>query len=140
MNCKKCDAVITRKNKSGYCRSCGMLGNQRTLGWKMPEGQRLELVKTRLGKNNPNWKGDRVGLSALHGYMKVRLTKPGSCDNCNNSKPLDLANKGVYNREPSNWNWLCRRCHMQSDGRLNNLMKGKQKYGKNKNTPVGQVI
>lgn len=129
MNCKRCDAAITRKNKSGYCRSCGMLGNQRTLGRKMSEEQRSELSRTRYGTNNPNWKGDEVGLSALHSYMKTYLTKPDVCDNCGKASPLDLANKGTYDRKFSSWEWLCRRCHMLSDGRLNNLKKGKQKRG-----------
>lgn len=39
-----------------------------------------------------------------------------------NQRPFDLANvTGIYNRDFINWKYICRRCHMLSDGRMNNL-------------------
>lgn len=73
------------------------------------------------GETNGNWVGDHVGYSALHYWIKRRLAKPALCEVCKASKPYDLANKGIYNRDVSNWAWLCRLCHMKSDGRLNKL-------------------
>lgn len=68
-------------------------------------------------ENHPSWKGDNVGYSALHQWVKAHLPKPNTCGICHISPPYDLANKGEYNRDLSQWWWLCRRCHMQSDGR-----------------------
>lgn len=116
--CKKCNKEITIKNKSGYCRSCRMLGNKITLGRKMSEKQRLELSNLRKGKKNGMWKGDKVGYNALHGWIKNNHEKPDKCDECKKVTPYDLANKGIYNRNISNWEWLCRKCHMTKDGRL----------------------
>jgi hypothetical protein len=78
------------------------------------------------GKNaseaNGAWKGDKVGLNALHQWVKRRLKKPERCESCRRISRLDLANSnGKYLRNLTDWNWLCRKCHMESDGRLNNL-------------------
>lgn len=74
------------------------------------------------GKKNGQWKGNRVGYSALHDYIKYHLAKPKTCQKCGKEKTLDLANiSQEYKRELSDWEWLCRSCHMISDGRLDNL-------------------
>ena len=76
----------------------------------------------KLGEKNPYWKGDKVTYVALHLWVKTRLPKPEKCQDCNIKPPLDLANiTGIYNRELKNWKYLCRRCHMLSDGRMANL-------------------
>jgi len=87
-----------------------------------------------LGENNGMWKnGFRkeiiVGYSALHSWVRRRLLKPKICENCHKRKPYDLANRGIYDRNLKNWEWLCRKCHMIKDGRLvklNNSFKGKK--------------
>jgi hypothetical protein len=91
---------------------------------------------SKLGENNPNWngkvaakgeshpfwKGDSVGVDALHTYIRRLLPKPELCQCCQNEPPYDLANiSQEYKRDVSDWEWLCRRCHMQKDGRLGNL-------------------
>lgn len=85
-------------------------------GKQLSEEHKVKLALSKLGNNNPQWKDDNVGYNALHGWVKRHLSKPELCQNCNNSKPYDLANiTGVYNREFSNWKYLCRRCHMILD-------------------------
>ncbi len=76
------------------------------------------------GENNGQWKGDKVTIgSALHRWVRANLPQPELCQGCNKNKSYDLANKtGIYNRDFENWFYLCRRCHMLSDGRMNNLM------------------
>jgi hypothetical protein len=70
------------------------------------------------------WKGDKVKYNALHDYIKYNLPKPNKCQDCNKSKRLDLANiSGNYLRDLSDWEWLCRSCHMIKDERLNKLHK-----------------
>jgi hypothetical protein len=74
-----------------------------------------------LSEGNHNWKGDDIGYTALHHWVWNRIPKPEICPNCNKRKAYDLANKGIYNRDLKNWEWLCRHCHMVKDGRMNNL-------------------
>jgi predicted amidophosphoribosyltransferase len=70
------------------------------------------------------WKGEKVGMTALHEWIGNRLPKPKVCECCKKDLPRDLANKGTYDRDFMNWEWLCRRCHMTKDGRLKNLTPG----------------
>lgn len=86
---------------------------------------------SKIGPLNPQWKGDEVGYGKLHEWIKARLIKPDLCPNCKTRKAYDLANKGVYNRDLNNWEWLCRHCHMESDGRLNIFLKSQRKFPKN---------
>lgn len=74
--------------------------------------------------NNPMWRGQDVGYSALHAWIKRRLSKPLGCNDCGEIKSLDLANiSQEYKRELSDWEWLCRKCHMSKDGRMKRLME-----------------
>ena len=89
-----------------------------------PEHRR-KLSLARLGEKCPTWKGDYVGINALHGWVRSRLSRPELCEICNIKPSYDLANiTGIYNRDFENWKYLCRSCHIRSDGRINNLKKG----------------
>lgn len=75
-----------------------------------------------LAEKNPMWKGDKVKLIALHEWIGNRLPKPKFCQDCNKVPPYDLANiSQEYKRDLSDWEWLCRKCHMLKDGRLEKL-------------------
>lgn len=74
------------------------------------------------GAKNYNWKGEDVGYAALHIWVRAKLPKPDFCQHCHEKPPLDLANKGTYDRNLENWEWLCRSCHMTKDGRMKNLV------------------
>ena len=77
-----------------------------------------KLSKAKRGASNPAWKGDTVGYSGLHTWIRARYIKPDLCERCEQSPPRDLANKsGDYLRDLSDWWYLCRRCHMELDGR-----------------------
>ena len=85
----------------------------------------IKYAESKWAEKNPQWKGDKVGYTALHSWVKRRLKKPDICSDCNDSSPKDLANiSQEYKREISDWEWLCRRCHMTKDGRINNLRRG----------------
>ena len=85
---------------------------------------KLRLKKNIEGKNNPMWRGNSIGYHGLHYRIKRKLIDPGKCNNCNQIKKLDLANiSGKYKKELNDWEWLCRKCHMQKDGRLIKLHK-----------------
>lgn len=83
----------------------------------------FEFNATKLsGDKNSQWKGDEVGYSALHEYMRTICPKPDLCESCRDKSPMDLANiSGEYLREEKDWEWLCRSCHMKKDGRMKNL-------------------
>lgn len=95
--------------------------------WRVPEiisaeGRRNRSLK-QLGERNHGWKGDDVGYKALHTWLRRRLPKPSKCGRCD-APPLDLANvSGEYKRDIADWEWLCRRCHMKTDGRLAQLQE-----------------
>lgn len=68
------------------------------------------------GVNHPYWKGDDVGLSALHEWMFKRKFKPVYCECCKKVPPYDLSsNEHTYTRDPKDWEWLCRSCHKKKD-------------------------
>lgn len=70
------------------------------------------------GENNWMWKGEKVGYTSLHSWVKRRLNKPKECQDCGEEKRLDLANiSQEYKRDITDWEWLCRKCHMTKDGR-----------------------
>ncbi len=73
-------------------------------------------------ERNGQWKGEDVGYAGIHEWIRNRLIKPLACQDCGEVKPLDLANiSQEYKRELSDWEWLCRKCHMTKDGRINRL-------------------
>jgi hypothetical protein len=85
---------------------------------------RQKLRQGKLGEKNPNWKGDaKINYTSLHTWVRNYLPIPSKCEICNDDPPYDLANiTGIYDREFKNWQYLCRRCHMLSDGRMYNLI------------------
>lgn len=80
-----------------------------------------KIRQTKLGDKNPNWKGDKVQYAGLHLWVGSNFPKPKICPMCKMKPPYDLCNKGIYNRDFKNWEWLCRKCHMIKDGRLKKI-------------------
>lgn len=100
------------------------------------ECKHIAVIRYRFGRHGEkhwNYKGDAVGYKPLHRYVRRRLPKPKKCPCCRKRPPYDLSNKrGVYSRDLNEWEWLCRRCHMIKDGRLEKLEKTQFKKGHNK--------
>lgn len=83
-------------------------------------------------EKSPAWKGDAVGLGQLHDWIEKQMERPDSCSKCGKRGKVDLANiSNEYKRDISDWEWLCRKCHMTSDGRLNNFLS----YSQNRKIP-----
>lgn len=84
---------------------------------------RAKLSSSKLGEKNPMWKGnDSIHNTTLHQWVRDHLPEPELCQMCNRVPPYDLANiTDIYSRDFSNWQYLCRKCHMESDGRMKNL-------------------
>ena len=115
VKCKDCDNLVWKYSKTGLCINCAN---------KMPS-RRKAIAKSKLNANNPMWVGSKVGYAALHNWVRRRLIQPKQCDSCHHkSSKLDLANVSQqYKRNITDWEWLCRRCHMNKDGRINNLIQ-----------------
>jgi hypothetical protein len=90
------------------------------------------------GKNNPNWKGDNISYDALHDWIQHNKPKRDRCEICHEKKPLDLANiSGEYKRDVDDFQWLCRKCHMEKDGVSDkNRERNKIPWNKGKKTGV----
>ena len=73
-------------------------------------------------KNHKRWKGDNVHIETLHQWIRKNKPKPELCECCQIKPPYDCANiSGKYLRDINDYEWLCRRCHMLKDGRLEAL-------------------
>lgn len=80
------------------------------------------------GSKSYLWKGDSVGIDALHTYMKKHVPDKGVCKTCGSRGKVDLANiSNEYRRDISDWKWLCRKCHMTEDGRLERFLSHSRK-------------
>ena len=89
---------------------------------------------TKLNDKNPQWKGDDVGYDGLHAWVRRNKPKPEFCEKCGLKPPYDLANiSGEYKRDVKDFEWLCRKCHMKSDGRLEKIKKLAKNREENKN-------
>lgn len=94
----------------------------------------IEAIKARMtGENNHQYKDD-VGYIAVHQWIRRRKPKPATCEHCD-QPPMDLANlnQHEYTRDPSDYKWLCRKCHMILDGRIPPSRKGKTPHNKKVN-------
>ena len=77
------------------------------------------------------WVGDKITKRPLHQWIRRRLKKPKWCQDCRKVPPYDLANiSQKYKRDLLDWEWLCRRCHMNKDGRMENFKRVARKNAK----------
>lgn len=82
------------------------------------EETKQKMALSKFNDKNPNWKGDDVGYCSIHEWIKNRKVKTDLCEQCKKNPPCDLANiSGEYKRDVSDYEWLCRSCHMELDGR-----------------------
>lgn len=119
-NCQRCDRQKT--SSSPLCHSCA--GRLAMLGKRHSIEARQKMRDAALSENNSMWKGPRAKLGAIHLWVKDRKPRPDVCERCGLDYPRDLANiSQEYRRDVTDFEWLCRRCHMQSDGRFENLIR-----------------
>lgn len=97
-----------------------------------------------IGKKRPDmaeekhfaWKGDSVGRTALHDWVKARLGRPKKCEHCGTAmaKKYEWANKShKYKRELSDWVRFCTRCHREYDGHQEKMWTTRHENGEGKN-------
>ena len=93
------------------------------VGHKQTEETKKKISESRQFNKNYNWKGDKVGYSALHKWVYKKLGKAKECSDCGRTDGLiEWCNiSDEYKRDVNDWEQLCRRCHMVKDGRLEKL-------------------
>ena len=127
-DCGNTTILRTGDLTSGNTKSCGCLANELT-------SKRNKEIKTgipiNVGENNGMWTGEEAGLMAIHAWVRARKPKPEFCECCGIEQPYDLANiSQEYHRDIDDFEWLCRRCHMTKDGRLEKLKENGKRYWK----------
>ena len=136
--CGKDNPTYAQRKRLVCSIQCRNIYNTRNAA-KNPERNK-KIAEANRGKKSEMWKGDSVGRSALHAWIKRNSVKPEKCQKCNLVSPYDLANKSLkynkktYTRDFRNWEWLCRKCHMVKDGRLIRLHLGNRKS--RRDTPI----
>jgi hypothetical protein len=114
-HCIDCGKVISKWGTR--CNSCT---RRLTKGKKhvlSPEW-RAKLIETMTGENNPLWKGDDVGYSALHDWVWRTKPKPldGLCQICHVAPLIEAANiSREYHRDINDFLWVCKDCHEERD-------------------------
>lgn len=83
---------------------------------------------TRRGSGNPMWKGD----AAKEAHKRKRMEnerRSGPCERCREKPGCDRhhIDGDTGNNHQSNIRFLCRRCHMIEDGRLDRLVEENRK-------------
>jgi len=69
------------------------------------------------GSHRKDWKGNKVGYSALHGWLDNNFEKPDRCEQCGRfNRRLEWANvSGEYKRDRDDFIVLCVPCHHAFD-------------------------
>lgn len=71
------------------------------------------------GEGNGQWTGDAASPNAGHLRAARMYPDPGMCTGCGKKRAERHHKDGnPANNDPSNIDFLCRRCHMEADGRL----------------------
>lgn len=130
--CTRCEDTVERtsRRKRKYCNNCLVDVKQEirlsaARSDKHREAARQVGLANRgkqVGAAGPRhhlWKGDAVGIDALHSWVKRHKPDPKFCEHCGtNNLKLEWANKSQeYKRALSDWLRLCRSCHLRYDNK-----------------------
>ena len=114
--CVECAVVVAKEYHNTY---------EKNRYVKKGNDKIVERGKSLIGDKNPNWKEDKVSYGALHAWVRKHKPKPLVCEICGLPKKLELANisfDGKYHRDINLFLWLCRKCHIKEDGRIDRLV------------------
>lgn len=100
--CPECGKLIQKRSK--LCRSCA-----------------------NSGEKHPEYKGDEVGYSGLHWWIRRHFGKAFFCSNKPNEhagRKYEWANiSGEYKRDISDWQQLCHSCNLKDGIRIPSRLK-----------------
>jgi hypothetical protein len=107
-----CNCGRTRPPTDEYKRPAKFIHGHHRKGKKLSK----ERIERFIGINNPSWKGENVGYHGIHKWARRHLPKPDLCPICKLISPKDIANlSGKYKRDLSDWQWMCKKCHIRYD-------------------------
>lgn len=95
----------------------------------LSEETKRKMSESRKGANNNMWKGNDVGIGAIHDWVKNNNIKPEKCERCNNTKNIQLSFNhllGNYTREINDYIWLCSSCHKKRDLKIKKQKNGEK--------------
>jgi len=105
-DCGRVKLVRGNSLVSGLTTSCGCLAKEKASERMTDDG-------------NPMWRGDGASLGSLHSWVRKRKPKTTLCEICGETKPQDLSNiSQEYKRDINDYQWVCRKCHMKNDKRM----------------------
>ena len=105
--CQQCKQSFLGRQGRQFCnRQCHSL-HQKTI---------------RLAEKNPNWKGSHAAPTSGR-YRAKKLYPSNLCGICGEDGERHHVDANLLNNSPTNVVFLCRRHHMETDGRLRNLVK-----------------
>lgn len=113
------EQVIMADTKRIYLRASNQVSSRKT-GYK----QTPEHIKKRIkfGHSHHNWLGDKVTAKSGRSRAQRLYRTIGPCEVCGNEKTeRHHIDSNTANNASNNIAILCRRCHMQTDGRLEKL-------------------
>lgn len=68
------------------------------------------------GEDHPSWKGEDVGYSELHRWVRRSKAKSGRCERCSREGYTEWANcSREYRRDLGDWVEMCKLCHRRYD-------------------------
>src|SRR3990167_3442395 len=66
-------------------------------GRKLSSEHKKKLATSKMGDKNPMWRGNKVGYTSLHQWIKDHKTKNVFCEECKIKPPKDLADVMLNN-------------------------------------------
>jgi len=87
------------------------------IGHKFSEETKRKIGLANKGENNAFWKGDKVSINVLHGWIRKWKPEPKFCQMCGKvGVKLALSNVDhKYRRCLDDYTYLCYFCHAQYD-------------------------
>ena len=80
--------------------------------------------KPKMAGKNPNWKGDNIKPHSGRGRAYRLFSTKQPCSVCGVKAEIHHKDGNPCNNDPSNIDWLCRKHHMEADGRMARRNKG----------------
>lgn len=131
-----------QKSISKYCSSqCrvdsfkgGKPWNKGLKNWMSKEGRKRisQFMSNLTGEKAHSWKGNNIGYTQLHNWVRKSLGNPQKCEHCGKIEgKFHWANKSrKYLRDLNDWIRLCISCHSKYDDFTGKAWKTKRlKYG-----------
>ena len=125
--CLTCKNEIRKKKYcSKKCYYISLKGKVPTNPWVKGQVAWNKGLKGLSDEKHHAWKGDKVGLIALHQWVGRKWGYPNKCEFCgfssNNRHHIQWSNVSrTYKRDRDDWQRLCQSCHGKYDRKMKRL-------------------